>query len=266
VSSGEGRQKTSLVSILRNLAAKPEYATVLLRKLLKRFDGKGRYSQADNDAWIAQHQVRAEAYAKARDSALWTEALEFGEQLRERAAPILARIPFDMGAGGDYEFLYWLTRRIRPETVIETGVSSGWSSQAILAAMEKNGSGFLHRSDFPFFRVESPEQYVGILVEDRLKHRWKLHLDGDEHALPRILDECGRVDLFHYDSDKSLSGRRFAYGLVAPRLHGPLLFDDIHDDSYFRELAESLDRPFDVLLARKDHIFGLIEPPGANPI
>jgi hypothetical protein len=264
MSSGDGMQKTSLVSIVRYLAARPASAKVLLHKLLKRFDGTGRYSKAENDAWIDARKIRSEDYAKARDPALWAEAVEFGEGLRARAAPILAKVPFDMGAGGDYEFLYWLVRRLRPATVIETGVSSGWSSQAILAAMEKNGTGFLHSSDFPFFRVRSPEQYVGILVEDRLKHRWRLHLDGDEHALPRIIAECDRVDLFHYDSDKSLSGRRFAFGLVAPKLSGPLLFDDIHDDSYFRELAESLGRPFEVLFARKDHISGLIEAGGPS--
>jgi predicted O-methyltransferase YrrM len=255
-----GSQRTNLINVLRYAASHPRSAFVMLRKLAKRLDGTGRYSPGDNARWIDAHKLLPSDYAAARDPELWREALQFGESLRDRAKPILAGVPFDMGAGGDYEFLYWLTRHLKPMTVVETGVSAGWSSQAFLAAMEKNGSGKLYSSDFPLFRVRDPDQYIGVLVEDSLKHRWELHTEGDEIALPRILNSVRSVDLFHYDSDKSISGRRTAYSLVKPRLKGPMLMDDILNDSWFRELVEEEGLSFTIIMNAAQHCFGMIEP------
>jgi hypothetical protein len=45
--------------------------------------------------------------------------------------------------GGDYGFLHWLTRLTQRSTIIETGVAAGWTSQAFLAALKRNGMGKL---------------------------------------------------------------------------------------------------------------------------
>jgi predicted O-methyltransferase YrrM len=254
-----GEQRTNPLNVLRFLMSRPGAASVLLHKIVKRVrDGAGRYSDNENEAWISANAQRSEDIAKMLDPKLWEEATIFGTRVRERAAPILAAVPFDMGAGGDYEFLYWLTRFTTPAIVVETGVSAGWTSQAFLAAIDRNGSGELYSSDFPYFRVKDPEKYIGLVVEPQLKDRWHLSTEGDEKALPAILSAVGKVDLFHYDSDKSYSGRAFAVAAVRECLSpdGIILVDDILNDSWFREFAERETIPFAVLNGR----CGLIDP------
>lgn len=248
-----GEQPTNLWNVLKFTAAHPGSLKVLARKIRKRLtDGHGKYSEAENIAWIEGHAVSSEAIARRVDPALWEEAQAFGRDVRAHAARKLAEVPFDMGAGGEYEFLYWLTRHRRPREVIETGVSSGWSSMAFLTALKRNGGGRLHSSDFPYFRVANPERYVGILVEDDLREGWDLNIDGDENAIPRILAKVEQVDLLHYDSDKSVSGRNFGISEVRRKLapDGLIVVDDIRNDSWFREYVEGRGEPFLILDGR----------------
>src|SRR5580704_4407948 len=51
----------------------------------------------------------------------------------------------------DAQFLYWLVRRLKPKTIVQTGVSNGLSSAFIMLALAKNGpEGRLHVIDLPF--------------------------------------------------------------------------------------------------------------------
>jgi len=245
-----GTQRTNLVNVLRFMLSGEGRARVLARKLRKRlWEGPGRFSPAQNAAWLDANRVDPATIANKFDPDLWRAAVDFGRRTRARAEPILTSVPFDMGEGGDVAFLYWLARYMKPSTIIETGVSAGWSSQAFLSALAENGSGRLYSSDFPYFRVKQPEQYIGLVVEPALKTNWELHVDGDENALPRILDSVPSVDLFHYDSDKSVSGREFAVGQVRRKLseRGIIIVDDIADNSWFREYVESAGLSFAVL-------------------
>jgi hypothetical protein len=245
---GPGEQRTNLLNVARFTVSTRGAFPTLARKMLKRFrDGRGRYSIEQNLDWISKHSRPSADYAKERDPALWDEAVEFGAQLKARADPIIASLPFDIGGGGDHEFLYWLTRKLKPAVVVETGVAAGWSAQAFLTAMEKNGSGHLYSSDYPLFRVADPERYIGILVDPALKHRWTLHTVGDERALPEIARKVSEIGIVHYDSDKSVSGREFAVKTLGPKLKGPLIMDDIKDNSWFREFVEDRRLPFDIL-------------------
>ena len=86
----------------------------------------------------------------------------------------------------------------------------------------KNNAGYLYSSDFPYFRLAHPERYIGLLVQgNSLKIRWDLDIRGDSVALPEIADNLNHtaIDLFHYDSDKSYSGRDFAL-FQSPRERG----------------------------------------------
>jgi predicted O-methyltransferase YrrM len=242
-----GEQKTNPFNIARFLVSHPRSAGVLVRKVLRRIRGR-RGDQAANRAWLAQHTQDAAQLAHAFAPQLWEEAQAFGAELRDRAEPIIRAIPYDLGAGGDYEFLYWLTRLRKPETVIETGVSAGWTSQAFLAAMERNGRGTLYSSDFPFFRLPDPESVIGCVVEPRLKHRWRLFLDGDEVNLPKILRLVPSVDLLHYDSDKTYQGRAYAVNLIRPRLapEGLIVMDDLSNNAWFKDEVTDQELPFAV--------------------
>lgn len=261
----EGEHKTNLLNVLMFALSSPKRAVVLGHKIVKRLkDGHGKYSEADNLKWIDDNSMSSKEIAQRLAPELWDEAVEFGRRTRARAEPILAEVPVDMGAGGDYEFLYWLTRYLRPAQIVETGVSAGWTSQAFLSALRQNGSGQLHSSDFPYFRIKDPEQYIGVIVEPELRKNWDLHTVGDEIAIPEILSKVEQVDLLHYDSDKSFSGRASTMALVRQRLApgGIMIMDDIRNDSWFREYVEAEKVPFTVFNGRYG-LIGELKAPGA---
>ena len=74
----------------------------------------------------------------------------------------------DLGGGGAYNIIYFLTRLIKPKIIFETGVGAGYSTYAFLTAIKENNLGTLYSSDFPYFRLNKPERYIGFLVTDDL--------------------------------------------------------------------------------------------------
>ena len=165
--------------------------------------------------------------------------MDYAACFEAKARETLESAKIRFGGGVAYALLYFLVRQRRPEHVVETGVAAGWSSAAILAAMDRNGTGHLWSSDFPYFRQAGAADEIGVLVPGHLRKRWTLLIDGDEQNLPKIMAAVPRVDLFHYDSDKSLGGRKFALTTVQPKLaeNGLVIFDDIQDNSHFRDIA-----------------------------
>lgn len=210
---------------------------------LRLFDPVSARQRAAARDWCATHAESAEEYARSLNEELWCEAVAFAQELRTKSLDRLGRVAVDLGGGGHYPLLYFLTRYLKPAAVLETGVAAGFSSAALLAALERNQRGELFSSDFPYFRLDDPEQYIGIMVDDSLRHRWHLYTEGDRHNLPKILGEIGQdVSLVHYDSDKSLTGKRYFVQSVAPRLASQnrayWIFDDIDDDQFFAEFVK----------------------------
>lgn len=121
-------------------------------------------------------------------------------------------------------FLYAVTRALRAQHVVETGVANGYTSAYLLAAVARNGGDArLHSIDLPFFdnyetgRVEgavpgteletmdeftpvAPGREAGWVVPDELRARWDLRLGDSKELLPQLLEELGRIDLFFHDS------------------------------------------------------------------
>lgn len=251
-----GEQPTNWANVAKFVMSRPSRLPVLARKVLKRLRGETTQGSPENDAWLAANSVSAEDIARPLDAKLWEEAEAFGAELEKHARKVFAGIDHDLGGGGDYRFLYWLTRYRRPSVVVETGVAAGWSSQAFLSALKMNRKGRLYSSDLPMFRLPDPERFVGILVEPDLREDWSLELDGDEVNLPRILAKVGTIDIVHYDSDKMASGRDFAIGLLKPRLSpgGIIIMDDIFNDDWFRNYVTCAGAPFHVV----DRQYGII--------
>lgn len=226
-------------------ALNPKRLAVMTKKVGRRVaDTTGKLSEIENLEWIKNNCTSFSTLAMQLDPALWREAEDVSRTMEAHAESVLSNIEYNLGGGGVYPFLYFITRLLRPGMVVETGVAAGFSSYAFLAAMERNGQGRLYSSDFPYFRLPNPEKFIGVVVEDRLKDNWRLFIDGDEANLPKILSELsGSVDLFHYDSDKSYTGRRYAMDLIAPRMseHGVILMDDIQDNSFFHDYVAERD-------------------------
>ncbi|MCP4547272.1 MAG: class I SAM-dependent methyltransferase [bacterium] len=230
-------QRNNLVNIARS-ALNPANARIMLGKLWRRIRPQsGHLNSDDNQAWLAKQAVDFAEMAHELNPALWSEAEEFGCALEKRAEGILAGLDHQLGGGAYHQLLYFLTRLRCPGVVVETGVAAGFSSQAFLSAMRRNGGGELHSSDFPYFRLPEPERYIGIVVEEELKENWHLHVKGDAVNLPVIASSVTVVDLFHYDSDKSYSGRTFAMKIMVPRLRpgALIIMDDIQDNSFFHD-------------------------------
>lgn len=147
--------------------------------------------------------------------------------------------PVKMGGPGDLELLNASVLLAKPERLLETGVAYGWSSLVILNALEQNGAGRLASVDMPYVKANN-EPYVGIVVPQELRGRWKLFRQPDRNGIRKALDWLGgAVDLCHYDSDKSYAGRLYAYPILwnALRPGGLLISDDIQDNFGFRDFC-----------------------------
>lgn len=215
---------------------------VMLKKLWRRLvDHRGLLTKKENLKWIQSHCSDFEALAEKLDPTLWEKAERFGKRVETNAKEILRNIECDLGGGcGISPFLYFLTRHMEPNCIVETGVAAGHSSCAFLSAIKTAGKGRLYSSDFPYFRFREPERLIGILVDESLKNNWELYIGGDEKNLPKILANVDQIDIFHYDSDKSYSGRQFAMSVVEKKMNtnGIIIMDDIQDNSYFHDYIE----------------------------
>lgn len=238
----------TLRNIVRN-ASRPGYLPVLVDKLCLRLRAP-RASSPDPEIirWCKEHVEDAGAFAESLDVGLWQEAQRFAEEFELEARQRLAALDVTLGGGGHVALLHFLVRFRKPRSVVETGVAAGFSTQAVLAAMHRNGSGRLYSSDFPYFRLKTPERYIGCLVNDDLKGNWELFIRGDTANVPAILARAGTVDLLHYDSDKSYEGRRRVIDLVAPHLSQGafIVMDDIQDNAFFRDYTQANALPFHV--------------------
>jgi hypothetical protein len=142
---------------------------------------------------------------------------------------------------------YAITRSIKPENVIETGVCNGISTMAILLAMEENEIGTLYSIDYPFradesldeFRSETFDSYGGAaipadkdpgwVIPEELRARWDLTIGKSQRKLPGIIQTVDSFDMFIHDSEHSFPCMMFEYELAHEWVEdgGVILSDDI---------------------------------------
>jgi predicted O-methyltransferase YrrM len=113
--------------------------------------------------------------------------------------------PFRAAYNGDRrlaDLCYAVCRAVKPQIVLETGVAYGVTSAYILQAMAVNQTGTLHSIDLPPVAALdlSKESFVGILIPQRLRDRWRLHRGTSARILPKLLPELGQVDMAVLDS------------------------------------------------------------------
>ena len=137
--------------------------------------------------------------------------------------------------------LHAIARLLRPEHVVEVGVSSGVSSAYLLSALAKNGRGTLHSVDLPSRPRRSANgrgaswslpsgKNSGWAVPPRLRRGWDLRLGDKADVVPELARELRCVDLVVYDvpHEEADLVREFAEldprmprGAVAIVDHGP---------------------------------------------
>ena len=129
--------------------------------------------------------------------------------------------------------VWWMTRILRPETVVEVGVGRGATTRAILAAMRANGRGHLYSVEFPALRRGYAEE-VGVLVTPDLRDRWTLVIGPSQVSIRALRAKVPGVDLFVHDGAHSYHVQRGDYeqAICSLRPGGVLISDDVNNDSF----------------------------------
>lgn len=184
--------------------------------------------------------------------------------------PGLAALPC-AGAMPQAPLLYVIVRAQRPRTLVETGVSSGYSSRLVLEALRCNARGHLHSIgvDQLGFRTAAPSgserlegRHAGWMVPEELRPLWSLHVGRSRDVLPSLWKELvpGELDLFVHDSLHEYATMRFEYEEgwrhLAPE--GLLLSHDIHSTRAWTDFLAERRLTGDVELA---HDLGAVRKP-----
>lgn len=174
--------------------------------------------------------------------------------------------------GGDYRpgwvnlddalLLYWLVRKLNPNTIVQTGVCNGLSAAFMTLALYQNGiGGKLHAIDLPprfsssdanwqvrnqLYGVVIPEgKCSGWLVPDACREHFLLS-EGDAKALlPKLVDELDGIDMFYHDSDHSYNHMLFEFRAVAKKLTpgAVIVADDISWNASLWDFADEQNVP-----------------------
>jgi hypothetical protein len=144
------------------------------------------------------------------------------------------------GDAGLVRAVWCLTRHLRPENVVETGVAHGVTSRFILEALERNGNGRLSSIDLPPVEKDWREQ-VGVAVGDRYAKRWTYVKGLSRLRLPKLLAQLGKIDLFIHDSLHSERNVRFELdrAWAALRPGGALVVDDVDANWGFQSFTRT---------------------------
>lgn len=245
-----------IINILNQLLVKKR-AIVILKKLFRRLVITKYKSDLK---WLKTNSEDQQFYMQQSDNKLYDETIAVLKLLSNKYQKKIENLDVKLGGAANCDLIYFLIRKLKPEIIFETGVAAGFSSSAILTAIKKNKIGTLYSSDFPYFRMDNPEKYIGILVDSNLHKNWNLEIEGDELNIKKFLKQVEKIDFFHYDSDKSYSGKKLVFNLVKSKMKvgSVFVFDDIQDDRFFKDTVEELAYNFKVFKFRNKFI-GLIQ-------
>ena len=134
--------------------------------------------------------------------------------------------------------LYTLCRKLRPDSVVETGVASGVSSAHILCALEKNGHGALYSIDLPWGGTTQS----GWIIPNYLRHRWQLILGRSSEKLSPLLAKLGTINIFLHDSEHSYQNMlwEFQTAWVYLKTGGILLSHNVDVNDAFSDFCEGV--------------------------
>jgi hypothetical protein len=175
------------------------------------------------------------------------KALSGFDRWRPILEGIISEEAVQQGAVGmdDGEILYSITRELRPEYVIETGVASGISSSFIAAALIENSWGTLFSMELPPPVNASLPLQDGSIYEGAVRPAgWAIpaqisQMIGDRHilvlqdvreGLPALLKRIPYVDMFVHDDLHTPDHMLWEYELVWPKMRrgGVLASDDVN--------------------------------------
>ena len=195
--------------------------------------------------WVESNKTKLDNFINriGKDIDLLVESKNFKKNFKKEKNETIKNLPISgglkgsTGGGGGNEFiLYYIVRYLKPNVVLESGVSAGISTRSILEALEKNKKGELYSSDL---QLHLDKKDIGILVKKELHHRWTLFDKGDEINLPIILNRINEIDIVYYDSEKSYSGKKIFFDRILSNFTPKIIIvDDIDRDYWFRDFIK----------------------------
>ncbi len=231
----------SILWFLKRPLLLPQAWEIFKRRIIYKNDELGKEEAL---RWAKASSIPQDLFLQQLDI---KNACSFEEEQHDNllaAKETVAQCKMKMGGAGALNIIYNLTKKYSNKNILETGVAYGWSSLAILSALQPEGNGHLISIDMPYVNMNN-ESAVGIAVPEKLKKFWTLIRKADKQGIPLALKKFaskGGIDLIHYDSDKSYSGRMWAYPLLWSALNqgGVLISDDIQDNTGFKDFCTSL--------------------------
>jgi hypothetical protein len=182
-----------------------------LRKL------SGRGDKIPDQAW---DKVLADALAEAKTVPHAAQVFERQAFIKQYIQDLASKYQAHYAAGwvnpDDALFLYWLVRKLKPKTIVQTGVCNGLSSAFMMLGLVKNGpEGRLHVIDLPpvfdskdpawtvrgqVYGVVIPEgKSSGWIVPDAYRDRFEVWNGDAKVLLPKMIDKV--------DSDRPFLSR-----------------------------------------------------------
>lgn len=236
----------TLINVFRHLIKRKTFK-VLLNKIFNKIRSKN--SKVDL-IWLKNNSISWKDYLKLANKEIFEETIKVIKRLINENKTKLDELNVKLGGSANQYLIYFLVRKNKPNVIFETGVAAGHSSRAILHAIKINKKGKLYSSDFPYLRIKNSENYIGILVEDELKKNWELSIEGDKKNISKFLNYENKIDFFHYDSDKSYNGKNQTFNLVKSKMNkgSVMIFDDIQDDNFFKDVVEKHNLNFKVFV------------------
>jgi len=162
----------------------------------------------------------------------------------------------------DAQFLYWIVRKLKPKTILQTGVSNGLSSAFMMLALAKNSAeGMLHVVDVPaifdpadpnwtrsgqVFGFVIPEgKTSGWMVPDIYRDRFEVQIGDAKMLLPQLVDRLPSVDMFYHDSDHSYNHMAFEFEQARRKLApvSVVVADDISWNASLWDFADKYRLP-----------------------
>jgi len=148
-----------------------------------------------------------------------------------------------------HKALYIITRILKPEKIIETGVFEGHSSLTLLMALNENNKGYLHSIDLPSTSLPFGKE-PGWIVPKHLKKRWDLKLGTSLELLPNLLEDVKEIDIFLHDSEHSYENMLWEYKTAWKfiKKDGLLLSHDTSQNYAFREFSKHISEDYYYML------------------
>lgn len=224
---------------------KPQYIPQIFQILKRNKNAVLENTREEATKWCKTNCVsQSEALKKLLNCNDYHEFSNLFPAEINEAQRIASNCPVKMGGEGAISFIFHLVKGTHSKKIIETGVAYGWSSLAILLAIKDIENAKLISNDMPYIKMNN-EDYVGCIIPENLKLKWELQRLPDIKGIPLALEKFkNQIDLCHYDSDKSYTGRMWASPLLwkALKTGGFFISDDINDNLAFKHFCETVNK------------------------